>query len=209
MIETLANALSKTEIAVLSSIVQVGDSAYKDLMESQRPMFGHPYFADMRGRIRTKLVQIQCEIESHDPRFPFNFSQIEFSYMHCIPELRTKNIIIHIARTATLGSLPYCSKYKMDLSHNNTPLLRQFIMDFDKKPPISFDPFYGILAFGGKEQTFSTIQFPEPGFSGIAESILIPQVIINAESEESENFERKKSKLKKEFLSHEMEEVVI
>ena len=55
------------ELLVLSSIVQVGDSAYHDLMETQRPMFGHPYLADTRGRIRTKFVQMQCEIESHDP----------------------------------------------------------------------------------------------------------------------------------------------
>lgn len=28
------------ELFALSSIVQVGDSAYRDLMETQRPMFG-------------------------------------------------------------------------------------------------------------------------------------------------------------------------
>lgn len=209
MSDFLKGALTKNELAALSSIVQVGDSAYKELMESQSPMFGHRYFADTRGRIRTKLVQMQCEIESHDPKFPFEFCEREFSYKQCIPELRTKNVIVHIARTASPGILPYCSKYKMALSHNNTPLSRQMFFDFDNTPSYGLDPFYGILAFGGKNQTFSTLQFPEPGFAGIAESILIPQVIITEDSAESENFERKKSRLKREFLAHETEAAIL
>ena len=59
------------ELSTLASIIQVGDTAYRELMETQHPMFGHPYFADTKGRLRTKLVQMQCEIESHDPKFPF------------------------------------------------------------------------------------------------------------------------------------------
>ena len=32
------------ELMTLASIVQVGDATYRELMETQRPMFGHPYF---------------------------------------------------------------------------------------------------------------------------------------------------------------------
>ena len=197
---------STRELLTLASIVQVGDAAYRELMETQRPMFGHPYFADTRGRLRTKFVQIQCEIESHDPMFPFEFVQREFDYKQMIPELRNKNVILHIARSASPDELPYASKYKIDLSNNNHALQRQMIIDLENTPPYGDEPFYCLLTFGGRSQTFSVIQFPEPGFTGIVEQFNLPQMIFNNETENAKVFERKKAILKREFLSHGAEE---
>lgn len=194
------------ELLTLSSIVQVGDATYRELMETQRPMFGHPYFADTRGRLRTKLVQMQCEIESHDPKFPFEFIQREFQYKQLIPELRNKGVILHIARSSAPDSLSYASKYKIRLSNNNHALQRQMVIDFDKTPPYGNEPYYAILTFGGRSQTFSVIQFPEPGYTGIAESLPLPQISLTNESESTKVFERKKAVLKKEFLAHGAEE---
>lgn len=194
------------ELLILSSIVQVGDATYRELMETQRPMFGHPYFADTRGRLRTKLVQMQCEIESHDPKFPFEFIQREFQYKQLIPELRNKGVILHIARSSAPDLLPYASKYKIRLSNNNHALQRQMVIDFDKTPPYGNEPYYAILTFGGRSQTFSVIQFPEPGYTGIAECLPLPQISLSNESESTKVFERKKAVLKKEFLAHGAEE---
>jgi len=194
------------ELLTLSSIVQVGDATYRELMETQRPMFGHPYFADTRGRLRTKLVQMQCEIESHDPKFPFEFIQREFQYKQLIPELRNKGVILHIARSSAPDLLPYASKYKIRLSNNNHALQRQMVIDFDKTPPYGNEPYYAILTFGGRSQTFSVIQFPEPGYTGIAECLPLPQISLSNESESTKVFERKKAVLKKEFLAHGAEE---
>lgn len=200
---------SSRELIALASIIQVGDASYRDIMETQRPMFGHPYFRDTRGRIRTKLVQIQCEIESHDPAFPFEFVQREFQYNQVIPELRNKNVILHIGRSESPDRLPYSSKYKVNLSNNNHTLRRQMIIDLDNAPPYADEPFYAILTFGGRERTFSVLQFPEPGYTGIAESVLLPQISIADNGEETEVFERKKAVLKKEFLSHMSEEDIV
>lgn len=196
------------ELRTLASIVQVGDATYRELMETQSPMFGHPYFADTKGRLRTKLVQIQCEIESHDPQFPFEFVQREFQYKQMIPELRNKNVILHIARSESPEELPYASRYKVKLSNNNHPLQRQMVIDPDKTPPFGDEPYYAILTFGGRKQTFSVIQFPEPGYTGIAESFLLPQISLGIESESTKVFERKKAVLKKEFLAHGIEEEI-
>lgn len=196
------------ELLTLSSIVQVGEATYRELMETQRPMFGHPYFADTRGRIRTKLVQMQCEMESHDPKFPFEFAQREFCYEHKVPELRNRRIILHLARSNSPDKLPYSSKYKIRLSNNNYYLQRQMVLDFDKKPPYQEEPFFAFLTFGGHIQTFSVIQFPEPGYRGIAYSFSLPQISMNEESEHTKVFERKKAILKKEFLAHEIEEEI-
>lgn len=196
------------ELLTLASIVQVGDATYRELMETQRPMFGHPYFADTRGRLRTKLVQMQCEIESHDPKFPFEFIQREFQYKQLIPELRNKSVILHIARSVSPDVLPYASKYKIRLSNNNHELQRQMVLDFDKTPPYSNEPYYAILTFGGRDQTFSVIQFPEPGYEGIAECLPLPQISLTNESESTKVFERKKAVLKKEFLAHGAEESI-
>ena len=197
------------ELYTLSSIVQVGDATYRELMETQQPMFGHPYFIDIRGRIRTKLVQMQCEIESHDPKFPFEFAQREFQYKQLIPELRNKNVILHIARSESPEMLSYASKYKINLSNNNNALYRQIIIDLDQTPPYGDEPYYGILTFGGRNQTFAVIQFPEPGYGGIAEQLVLPKVTSAEASENAHTFERKKAALKKEFLSHGMEEVAL
>ena len=194
------------QLTTLASIVQVGDAAYRDLMETQRPMFGHPYFADTRGRIRTKLVQMQCEIESHEPNFPFEFAQRNFEYNQCIPELRTKDVILHIARSTSPDVLPYESKYKLRLSNNNFGLQRQMVIDTDFQPPYAEVPFYGLLVFGGRENTFAAVQFPEPGYESIAEIINIPQMSIIGIPEETVVFERKKAVLKQEFLARGLEE---
>lgn len=196
------------ELLALASIVQVGDATYRELMETQSPMFGHPYFADTKGRLRTKLVQMQCEIESHDPKFPFEFVQREFQYRQLIPELRNKNVILHIARSTSPDALPYESKYKIRLSNNNHGLQRQLIFDFDQMSPYDEVPYYALLTFGGRNRTFSAIQFPEPGYTGIAESFLLPEISLSVENESTRIFERKKAVLKKEFLAHNIEEVI-
>lgn len=196
------------ELLALSSIVQVGDSAYWELMEMQHPIFKHPYFSNERGRIRTKIVQMQCEIESHDPKFPFDFFQREFRYNQIVPELRNKNVILHIARSQAIGDLPYSSQYKIKLSNNNNALQRQMIIDPDNTPPYGDEPFYALLVFGGHKNTFSAIQFPEPGYEGIAETITLPQISLVDEEGAAEVFERKKAVLKKEFMAHGAEEVI-
>lgn len=193
---------TSSELKTLASIVQVGDAAYRELMETQRPMLGHPYFANVRGLLRTKLVQMQCEIESHDPKFPFEFIQREFRYKQLIPELRNKNVILHFARSVSPDVLPYGSKYKIDLSNNNYALQRQMVMDLDQTPPYGYTPYYAILTFGGRSRTFSVVQFPEPGYTGVAEQFSLPQIVLNDESENTKVFERKKAVLKKEFLAH-------
>ena len=203
----LENSLSRNELLTLASIVQVGDATYKELIEKERPMFGHPYCSDIKGRMRTKLVQMECEIESHDPKFPFEFCERHFSHNQRIPELRTKNMILHIGRSRGPSSLPYSSKYKRDLSQNNQPLCRQMVLDFNHTPPFGLEPFYGILVFGGNENTFSIIQFPEPGYKKIAATIEIPQISLTSLSKEEETFKRKKANLRKEFLEHGAEEV--
>ena len=195
------------ELLTLSSIVQVGDATYRELMETKRPMFGHPYFADTKGRLRTKLVQMQCEIESHDPKFPFVFIQREFRYKQMIPELRNKGVILHIARSSDPGLLPSSAGYKVGLSNNNRALQRQVVLDFDKTPPYGDEPYYAILTFGGCNQTFAVIQFPEPGYTGIAECLTLPQITLSNESESTKVFERKKAVLKKEFLAHGAEDI--
>ncbi len=205
----LKNVFTTQELQTLSSIVNVGDAAYRELMESQRPMFGHPYLSDTRGRIRTKFIQMQCEIESHDPKFPFTFFERHFQYNHIIPELRNKNVILHIARSKDPGILPYASKYKVSLSNNNNTLQRQLVIAPELAPPYCNEPFYALLVFGeSNKQTFSVIQFPEPGYQSIAESLPLPLLFPLADTNATETFERKKAVLKKEFLSHSAEEVI-
>jgi len=210
MSELLKDALSIHELSVLSSIVQVGDAAYRELLESQYPMLSHKYFTDVRGRIRTKLVQMQCEMESHDPNFPFMFVERTFSYNNHIPELHTKNVILHIARSKASDVLPHEAKYKVKLSNNNQPLCRQFIIDLQNTPPVALEPFYGLLVFGGRrgKDPFAVVQFPAPGYGGIADDIELPKVFIGSKTEEAETFERKKAGLKKEFLARGVEEVI-
>lgn len=202
------NVLNTQQLSVLSSMIQVGDAAYRDLMEDQNVLFAHPYFKDIRGRIRTKLVQIQCELESHDPAFPFELYQRSFDFGHIIPELHTDRVILHIARSSSADSLPYSSSYKLALSYNNSRIQRQLMFAPAYAPPYADAPLYGLVVFGGRECTFSVVQFPEPGFAGIAETILIPQISRFASSSDDETFERKKAVLKKEFLAHEDGEVI-
>ena len=202
MRDTFKGILTPNQLMALASIVQVGEAAYQELMEEHLPVFGHPFLGDIKGRIRTKLVQMQCEIESHDPKFPFEFVQRTFSYKHCIPELRSKNLILHVARSDAPDQLPYAARYKVKLSHNNHPIQRQMMIDLSEKPPYGEAPFYAILTFGGHAETmFSVIQFPEPGYTGIAEVFPLPQLILSSESETTKVFERKKASLKQEFLA--------
>ena len=186
MLTQFKDIFTSRELKTLASIVQVGDVTYRELMETQRPMLGHPYFADTRGRLRTKLVQMQCEIESHDPKFPFEFIQREFRCKQLIPELRNKNVILHVARSSAPNLLPYASKYKIRLSNNNHALQRQMVINFDETPPYINEPYYAILAFGG--------------------CLPLSQISLTTENENTKVFERKKAVLKKEFLAHGIEE---
>lgn len=206
--ETLnKNLLTRHEMITLASIVQVGDATYFDLMEAESPMFAHPYFTDLKGRIRTKLVQMQCEIEHHDNKFPFEFSEREFCYGHKVPELRNKHMIIHIAQSNSPTSLPSKAHYKHDLTYNNDPLCRQLKLNFNGESKIIEELYYGILVFGGRQgKTFCRLQFPDPGYSAIADYIDIPMLSLIDTKEETKKFERKKAVLRKEFLAHNVRE---
>lgn len=113
----LEHLISNKQFKALTSIVQLGTTAYDELIE-QYPSLSHSYFSDTRGRLYTKLVQMQSEIESHNPDFPFVFHQREFRYHQYIPELQSENLILHIARSNSPDKLPYSSKYKIEFSNN-------------------------------------------------------------------------------------------
>ncbi len=198
MADRLSNAITQDELNALASIVRVGSVAYQELLKSESSLFTHPYFSSLKGRIWTNLVQMECELESHEPKFPFEFHQREFAYNQFIPELRTDNVILHIARSQSPDVLPYDARYKIELSNNNSILCRQ--LTFCPKEPQVYQevPFYGLVVFGGRKTLFSTIQFPEPGFAGIADAIPVP--LMESESTKK-TVERKKATLKQKLLS--------
>ena len=208
MVKHFEDILSERQLTTLASIVQVGDATYWELMDIKA--FGHCYFKGIRGHMWTKLVQMQCEIESYEAGFPFEFSQRKFKYGQIVPELRTKDVILHIARSSHPDVLPYSSEYKIKLANNNEPIQRQLVIDDQTSPPsLINEPYYGLLVFGGQDETFSVIQFPEPGYIGIAEKIEIPQICLTGAVKENETFERKKAVLKDEFLvAHNSKEIV-
>lgn len=188
------------QLRMLASIVQVGNAVYNELMENDKSVFSHRYFSGTKSRIRTKLVHVQCQIESKSSEFPFQFRERTFAYDDTIPELRTDNCILHFAKSKSPDSLPYPSGYKKELSQNNMMIRKQLVLDFDDMPKTKEEPFYGLVVFGGKkENPFIVIQFPEPGFTRIAKKIIIPQ-IISGGLEEKEDFRRKKAVLKEEYL---------
>lgn len=194
--------LSNEEKRTLSMIVQVGEAAYRDL--AQHPLFNHRYFQDIKGRLRTKIVQIQCEMESHEENFPFEFYQRDFSYSLCVPELRTKDLILHLARSQSAESLPYKAKYKVELSNNNSEMYSQLRINTLNDPPTEDEPYYGLVAFGGKNKLeFIRVQLPAPGYIEIADYIDIPILTAVQNQEDKEVFERKKAGLKREFLLRE------
>ncbi len=199
--------LTRQEMIALASIVQVGDATYFDLIEAENPIFTHKYFTDIRGRLRTKLVQMQCEIEHYDAKFPFDFFEREFCYGQKVPELRNKYLIIHIAQSRSPNSLPSKADYKHDLTYNNDPLFSQMKLDFLGEQKFIQEPYYAILTFGGRKgKTFCRLQFPEPGYKAIADYIDIPMLSLVEEKEETKKFERKKAVLREEFLAHSAQE---
>jgi len=79
------------------------------------------------------------------------------------------------------------------------------MIDPTNSPPYREEELYVMLVFGGKETTFAVLQFPEPGYIGVAESILLPPVYANGEKNVASTFERKKATLREEFMKHRAE----
>lgn len=201
--------LTQNQLAALSSIVEIGSALFYDLVESKHPIFGHSFCSDIRNRLHTKLVQIQCELESHESGFPFDYHQRQFAFGQFIPELRSDNIVLHIARSSSPNILPSASRYKVELSFCNSQLHRQLYFDFGKPELIKETPIYGLLVFGGQDEHFSVIQLPEPGYTGIIDIIAVPKFKIHGIYEDPETFARKKAVLKREVLSQISQEGVI
>lgn len=200
--------LNNHQLQTLASIIQVGDAAYWEMVNIQQPVLEHRYFTDIRGRLRTKLVQLQCEIESKEPGFPFEFIQRELAYRQIVPELHTKDLILHIGRSSSPDKLPCESEYKRQMSERNHLVRRQMVIDTALYPPYGEIPFYGLLVFGGEKEVFSVIQFPEPGYKGIAESIDVPKMDMEYTNKEVKTLERKKAKLKEEFANRNPKEKI-
>lgn len=209
MFNNVDSIFTTNQLAILKSIIQVGDETYRELVESNTPLLSHKFFGDTRSRIRTKIMQIQCELESHEPNFPFKYFQRIFPFNQIIPELRTKKVILHIGQTHNISKLPHIATYKKKLSLNNNFLQRQLIFDFNNPPSgTNLQQYYAILAFDGTKQTFSLIQFPEPGYKKVAQTILLPQNNLQNAINKPEIIERKKAVLKKELIAHISEEEI-
>lgn len=192
-----SNIITKNELKVLSEIVLVGETAYKEFMQDQSALFNSPYLSGEKGRIHTKFIQLQSEIASRNSDFPFEFVRRKFDYGQYVPEIRNSKVIIHIARSDAPNVLPYPSKYKIELSNNNNPLQRQLKMTFDDDIRYTYEPYYGILTFG---ENFASILFPEPGYNGVSEQIELPRAFSSETERYSGVFERKKAVLKEEYL---------
>lgn len=192
------------QIRTLSAIVQVGNEAFREIVDQDMAL-RHRYLRDTRQRMLTKMIQMQSEIESHLPNFPFRFSERTFPGGQVIPELDNGRVILHLARSHAPDMLPYPSRYKVELSTNNKLLERQLVIDDDvpSVPVIRDIHYYALLTFGNLTNPFAVIQFPEPGFSAIAESIPLPLVAGFDADDGAKSFERKKAVLKKEFLAQE------
>jgi len=190
--------LTEQHMKKLSMIVTVGDGVYRELM--QEGLFAHKYFTNVKGSLYTKLIQRQCEIESRDKDFQFTFTEREFGYGHIIPELQLPNLIMHFGRSQSADQLPHKAAHKVELSNANHPVYRQLRINTDLEPPHESGPYYAIVTFGTKYSLdFITMQFPAPGYFGIADSIVLP--LVADEKGEAETIKRKKAILKKEVAS--------
>lgn len=203
MADTYQNLFTPEQLRTLSSIVQVGSEAFRELIE-QDPILRHRYLRDTRGRMLTKIIHMQSEIESHLPGFPFSFFERRFPGGQIIPELGCDQVILHLARSHAPDMLPYSSRYKVELAANNKRLERQLVLDGSASSPVEV-PFYALLVFGGLDRPFAVIQFPEPGFGSIAESFALPLAVASDAAGSPKSFERKKAVLKQEFLAQEKE----
>lgn len=199
--------LNVSQLKTLSKIVKLGDETYKELIIEYPEIFGSKYMSDVCGRMRTKLIQMQCEKESQSQNFPFEFNLRKLNFNQLIPELSNGDVIINFGRSSHPDRLPCHSNYKVQLSHNNNLLQRQMVIDTRMNPPYSEVPYYAILAFGGIKDTFAVLQFPEPGYTGIAKSIILPQITILENDEQGNEFIRKKAVLKQEFLKSREEDI--
>lgn len=195
------SVFSVNQLKTLSAIVHVSEAVYRDFIVSNELLLTHQYLRCECGRIRTKLFQMQSEIESHNPGFPFQFGEINFAYKHTIPELRTDKVILHLARSTSPNRLSNRARYKVDLSENNQAICRQLSFNFDNIGHYEECPLYALLVIGGYDTPFSVIQFPEPGYKDIAKIIPVPQYISSFSAESGVEIERKKAVLRKEFLT--------
>ena len=198
--------LTARQLSSLSSIVQIGLSAYEDLKNSNQGIVLHPFMKNNSGRIKTTLVQIQAELERNDPSFPFRFNSRRLCFGQVVPELSTEKVILHLARSSAPNVLPSAAKYKYELSYNNDRIRRQLMIGNYTTPPAKFAPLYGILVFGYDESGDAVIQFPEPGYSDIAEIIRIPKVVLVNNAMDDKKVERRKASLKTEYLRRKKED---
>lgn len=192
--------LSPLQLSALSSIVQIGNATFEDLRKANEDIIQHPYMKNIRGRIKTNLVQMQAEIEHTDPQFPFRFNSRPLQFGQIIPELSTEKVILHLAHSNAPDALPSAAKYKYELSYNNHKIQRQLMIENYTSPPAMFAPIYGILVFGYDDSGNAVIQFPEPGYTGIADVIPVPKMVLVNSAVEKSRFERRKANLKAEYL---------
>lgn len=198
--------LSPRQLSALSSIVQIGNATFEDLRKANEDIIQHPYMKNNSGRIKTTLVQIQAELERNDPSFPFRFNNRKLRFGQVVPELSTEKVVLHLARSSAPNILPSGAKYKYALSYNNDRIRRQLMIANYSIPPAKYAPLYGILVFGYDDSDDAVIQFPEPGYSDIAEIIRIPKVVLVNNAMDDKKIERRKTSLKTEFLRRKKED---
>lgn len=202
MIENLHSMCNSKQLRTITSIVQIGDSVYNELTSKNTYIFDHKYMLGEKKRMYTKLVHMQCEMESKSPDFPFEFRERNLPFGQKIPELYMDNCIMHFAPSQSTDILPSYAEYKKELSERNRAIRRQLIFNEleDKRVIVKNEAYYSLIAFGKKNgNLFIALQFPEPEYTGIAHSFIIPQLILSGDGDH-ENFKRKQAELKEKYL---------
>lgn len=91
MATCFSDIFTARQLVTLASIVQVGDAAYRDLMETQRPMFAHPYLRTLVVAFEQSLFRCNAKLKVTNPISHLSSHSVTLSiisvYLSCGPKM--------------------------------------------------------------------------------------------------------------------------
>lgn len=189
---TLFSRLPKSLLTGISKGCRFGDSAYRQILNSEPKLFSSPYIHGIPSRVHEKAIHLYLE-DFCSSDVDIILSQQHIGFGNHILRIDGKGFMMHPCHVSTIDALPSTAKYKRKAAKNNPGFDINQLNLFSPPVAPTYKDIYFVLSLYFDGYTANPcIVIPDNRFLSILASKSIVSIVSSEEYEEDIAYQERK-----------------